>query len=176
MTKKLTRPHKSVGRPEGFRSQFIDRAFKLTLLGLTQEELAAHFEVSLTCLKRWMTRHPEFGAAIKEAGTLADAELVGALRPHADPATARHGSGLRRALRSLCEHAVHLVFRPIQVVPLVRAIDVPIASRSRTRTEATPTGTSTLPARTRRSIEPTHDGALSRFAGGAVTCQTPKRV
>jgi hypothetical protein len=71
-----------MGRPagnDGYHPLFATRAFKLTLLGMTKEELAAHFDVSLGKLKGWIARRPDFAAAIKNGGPEANAELAHSL-------------------------------------------------------------------------------------------------
>lgn len=73
------------GRPpiDGYRPPFALRAFKLGLLGLTNRELAQQFEVSLATFERWISRHPDLRAAVREAREEADADVANALRKRA---------------------------------------------------------------------------------------------
>lgn len=55
-------------------------AYRLLLLGLTEEELAAHLGIDLRTLSRWKEQYPEFRTACLLAGDAADTDVVVKLR------------------------------------------------------------------------------------------------
>lgn len=63
---------------DGYHPDFAERVFKLMLLGLTQEEIAAHLDVSWNRFRGWKPRHPDLVAAIKR-GLDAPANLAASL-------------------------------------------------------------------------------------------------
>ena len=67
------------GRPTKYQDSFVDYAYKLTLLGLIDRELAFFFGVSESTLNRWKQRYPEFEKSIKRGKAIADIEVVEAL-------------------------------------------------------------------------------------------------
>lgn len=68
------------GRPTTYeREAHCSRATKLALLGLTDEEIAHQFGISVDTFYRWKKRHKEFSEALDEGGTKADAEMVQSL-------------------------------------------------------------------------------------------------
>jgi hypothetical protein len=71
------------GRPDSYRPEFAKVAYKLTLLGLTQQELAEFFDLSPRAFERMIARHPDLRRAIKRAGLPADAEVAASLRKRA---------------------------------------------------------------------------------------------
>ena len=64
------------GRPPKYNSTIPDRAFKLCLLGLIDEELAIAFGVDVSTIKSWKNEHPEFSAALVNGKTPADANVA----------------------------------------------------------------------------------------------------
>lgn len=56
-----------------------EQARKLTLLGLTDEELATFFGVTTATLSNWQDRHTSFAAAIASGKEIADAEVAASL-------------------------------------------------------------------------------------------------
>lgn len=71
------------GRPSSFCEEFIKQGYKLALLGLTLEQMADVFDVHVDTVKHWKSTIPEFSAAIKKGGTMADAEVAAAVRSNA---------------------------------------------------------------------------------------------
>jgi hypothetical protein len=74
--KKTTPAKRKVGRPTNFRPIYIDQAYKMTLLGYKDAELAQFFEVSEQTIYTWKDKHPEFVEAIKKGKDIADATIV----------------------------------------------------------------------------------------------------
>jgi hypothetical protein len=72
-----------VGRPTKYREEYADQVYKLALLGLTLEEMATFFEVSVSTVSLWKVEHPKFSEAIARGGTPADAEVAVSLRQRA---------------------------------------------------------------------------------------------
>jgi hypothetical protein len=63
-------PPRKRGRPsgsDGYHPGFAERTFRLMLLGLTQEEIAHHLDVSYAKFKGMIARHDDLRAAIKRA-------------------------------------------------------------------------------------------------------------
>lgn len=66
----------SGGRPPKYQDEFAEQAYKLCLLGHTNDELARFFEVGITSIKRWIAEIPEFRAAVLKGREPADAEVA----------------------------------------------------------------------------------------------------
>lgn len=64
------------GRPTKLDPMFITQARKLALLGLTDEEMAGVFAVSVRTFLRWKKDHPDFCHAIAQGKAPADAEVA----------------------------------------------------------------------------------------------------
>ena len=64
------------GQPTLFREKYIEQAYKLTLLGATDEELGDFFGVSKTTIENWKLAFPEFFDSIKRGKSQADAEVA----------------------------------------------------------------------------------------------------
>lgn len=64
------------GRPPIYKAEFAQQAKKLCLLGFTDKELAAFFEVQGSTLSNWKNEHPEFLEAVREGKHIADAEVA----------------------------------------------------------------------------------------------------
>lgn len=62
----------SVGRPSKYKPEFTDQAYKLSLLGATDAELADFFEVNQDTIYEWQRNHPEFSESIRDGKTKAD--------------------------------------------------------------------------------------------------------
>lgn len=67
------------GRPTKYRDSFVKDAYKLSLLGLIDKQLAFFFGVSESTLNRWKLAYPEFSESIRRGKALADVEVVEAL-------------------------------------------------------------------------------------------------
>lgn len=66
----------TVGRPSKYQPEYAEQAFKLCLLGATDPEMAAFFEVSETTIHNWKNEFPEFLESIRNGKIKADAELA----------------------------------------------------------------------------------------------------
>lgn len=70
---------KAVGRPSSFKPEFIEQGYSLALLGATDAELAAAFDISVDSLNVYKKQHPEFSASLKAGKTAADAQMAASL-------------------------------------------------------------------------------------------------
>lgn len=68
-----------VGRPTDFREEYIEQAYKLALLGLTDKEMADIFNTSEQTFNAWKHAHPEFLESLKKGKDLADAKVASRL-------------------------------------------------------------------------------------------------
>lgn len=66
----------SGGRPTKYQDDYPKQARRLTLLGLTDEEVATFFEVSVQTLYNWDEAHPEFLEARARGKEHADGRVV----------------------------------------------------------------------------------------------------
>jgi len=64
------------GNPGKYKPEFVEMAYKLALVGLTDEQLATYFEVSVTTIDNWKASKPEFLGALKKGKDIADANVV----------------------------------------------------------------------------------------------------
>lgn len=65
------------GRPQKeFDSSFIEQAFRLSLLGVSDIEMSEYFGVSRNTLLRWRKEHSDFDAAIVTGKTEADGKVA----------------------------------------------------------------------------------------------------
>lgn len=64
------------GRPTKYDKANDRIAYKLCLLGLTNEELATFFEVNIDTIYEWQKVHESFSDAIKKGKQIADAEVA----------------------------------------------------------------------------------------------------
>lgn len=65
-----------VGAPTKYKEQYNDQAYKLCLLGCTDEELADFFGVVEDTINEWKKVHEEFSVSVKKGKTIADAEIA----------------------------------------------------------------------------------------------------
>ena len=80
MTKKKDPNEKlPTGRPTCYRAWFNDLAYKYTLLGAIDKELAVFFGVSEKTLNTWKQNHPEFLQSIKLGKIIADGNVAHSL-------------------------------------------------------------------------------------------------
>lgn len=70
---------KPVGRPSRFDKRFSEEAYKLCLLGATDDELADFFKVTPTTINNWKHDHKEFFESIKRGKIDADANVANRL-------------------------------------------------------------------------------------------------
>jgi hypothetical protein len=78
MTKRKESP-KTTGRPSKYREEFNEQARKLCLLGATDKDMAAFFEVTETTVNNWKIEHPAFFESLKAGKQLADAAVADSL-------------------------------------------------------------------------------------------------
>ena len=70
---------KKPGQPSAYRKEYVDQAYKLCLLGVTDLELADFFGVVEQTLHNWRKAHPEFLESTTRGKTIADAEVAHSL-------------------------------------------------------------------------------------------------
>lgn len=68
-----------LGRPTKYKEEYNEQAYKLCLLGHTDAELAAFFDVSETTINNWKLEYPDFLESIKKGKEIADGEIVQSL-------------------------------------------------------------------------------------------------
>lgn len=68
-----------VGRPTKYTVEMAEQAYKLCLLGFTNEELAEFFDVALDTIHAWRRTRPEFSYALREGRDIADAKVAKSL-------------------------------------------------------------------------------------------------
>jgi len=67
------------GRPPKYKAEYDEQAYKLCLLGATDEELGNFFEVDERTINRWKKTHPKFCQSLKKGKVVADAEVAESL-------------------------------------------------------------------------------------------------
>ena len=67
------------GRPTKYTDKTAKQAFKLCLLGSTEQELADFFEVHIDTIAEWKAVHEEFSDALKKGRSEADAKVTQSL-------------------------------------------------------------------------------------------------
>lgn len=60
------------GQPTKYSPEYVERARELCEAGATDVELAEEFDVSVSTLYNWRSRHPEFLEALKASKDVAD--------------------------------------------------------------------------------------------------------
>lgn len=75
----LLGPQPKAGRPPKYEARYAQMAFRHCLLGATNEELAALFDVSLSTVESWLRTSGPFVRAVREGRTDADAHVAKAL-------------------------------------------------------------------------------------------------
>lgn len=68
-----------VGRPSKYNSEFAEQAYKLCLLGSTNEDLANFFNVAVSTIGKWISEIPEFSDALKKGREIADSNVANRL-------------------------------------------------------------------------------------------------
>ena len=63
------------GRPTKYKEEYNVQAYKLTLLGATDKELADFFEVDYDTIQEWKRVHEAFSYSLKEGKQIADATI-----------------------------------------------------------------------------------------------------
>jgi hypothetical protein len=72
-------PKRPVGRPSAFRPAYVEKAYKLALLGMTDAQMADFFGVGEATLNRWKLAHFEFRESIKRGKVDADSNVAESL-------------------------------------------------------------------------------------------------
>lgn len=72
------------GNPGKYLPEYNKIAYKLALVGFTDEQLASFFEVSVTSIDNWKSSKPEFLGALKKGKDMADANVVASLYKRAN--------------------------------------------------------------------------------------------
>ena len=65
-----------VGRPTKYKEEYVEQAYKLCLLGHTDEELAQFFEIAKSTLYEWKHEYPDFSDSIKKGKEIADMDVA----------------------------------------------------------------------------------------------------
>jgi hypothetical protein len=68
--------NKGGGRKTDYEAKYSAMAYKLTMLGATDVQLADFFEVCETTINAWKKNKIEFSEALKKGKSIADAEVV----------------------------------------------------------------------------------------------------
>lgn len=68
-----------VGRPTKYKEEYDLQAFKLSLLGCDDDEIAAFFEVTRSTLSLWKIEYPNFSDSITDGKIKADSQVAGKL-------------------------------------------------------------------------------------------------
>lgn len=79
----MNKESRKVGRPTKYKEEYAEQAYKLSLLGMTDAQMAEFFEVDERTVNNWKHDYPEFFQSIKKGKDLADVEVVEALRKRA---------------------------------------------------------------------------------------------
>lgn len=66
----------SVGRPSKYNPSFDEQAYKLCLLGATDNDLADFFEVNQDTINEWKKVHPSFSESLKRGKSIADSNVA----------------------------------------------------------------------------------------------------
>jgi hypothetical protein len=83
-TRKRAEPVKrGRGRPPKYDKRNAKQAYELALLGLTDDEMAPVFGVTVRTIARWKKDHPDFCHAVTRGKIPADAEVAAKLRERA---------------------------------------------------------------------------------------------
>lgn len=68
-----------MARPSKYTKEYAKQAFRLCLLGATDQELADSFGVRESTINNWKIKHPEFLESLKEGKEEADAKVAQSL-------------------------------------------------------------------------------------------------
>ncbi len=80
MTKKKDpKDIKPSGAPTKYLIKYNEQAFRLALLGSTNEDIAKFFNISESTLYEWCIKHPKFAESIKAGGEEADTKVAKSL-------------------------------------------------------------------------------------------------
>ncbi|UNM95942.1 helix-turn-helix domain-containing protein [Ignatzschineria rhizosphaerae] len=79
----MSEESRKVGRPTKYKEEYAEQAYRLSLLGMTDVQIAGFFEVHESTVYQWKIDYPEFSESIKRGKEIADIEVVEALRKRA---------------------------------------------------------------------------------------------
>lgn len=79
----MSEDSKPLGRPTKFDPEYVEQAYKLALLGATDEDMADFWGVSVPTLHAWRKAHPEFLKSTRAGKMAADAEIAESLHHRA---------------------------------------------------------------------------------------------
>lgn len=65
-----------MGRPTDYREEYNEQAYKLCLLGHTDKDLAAFFDVTEQTINNWKSAHPNFFESLKRGKAYADSNVA----------------------------------------------------------------------------------------------------
>jgi hypothetical protein len=68
-----------VGRKTAYKEEYNEQAYKLCLLGCTDDEMAQFFEVDVSTIHNWKLGFPKFFDSIKAGKVFADLKVANAL-------------------------------------------------------------------------------------------------
>lgn len=71
------------GRPTSYKPEFAEQAYKLCLLGATDQDLANFFEVCEKTINTWKKEYTKFIQSLKKGKAESDLEVVKSLRSRA---------------------------------------------------------------------------------------------
>jgi len=74
--KKKSRGWNRPGAPSKYTNDLPKRAYRLALLGLSDEDLAVAFGIRVSTLYKWKVRHPDFAEALQKGKTEADSKVA----------------------------------------------------------------------------------------------------
>lgn len=64
------------GAPTKYKNDYADQAYRLCLLGFTDKELAAYFDVEEQTINNWKKEHEDFAASVKKGKDIADGDIA----------------------------------------------------------------------------------------------------
>jgi hypothetical protein len=79
VAKKKAKAKKTAGRPSKYDERFVEEAEKLTMLGLTDKQLADFWGISVSTMFNWRDQHPAFLEALKAGKCVADGAVAQSL-------------------------------------------------------------------------------------------------
>lgn len=116
------------GRDRLFEPWMVDQAHKFALLGMTDEEIAAAFNVHVDTIYRWMKDYDAFYEAIHRGKEPADAEIAASLFNRARGMTLTSEKAFKNK-----EGEVVVAQMKTQIAPDTKAAAIWLANRQRRR-------------------------------------------
>ncbi len=71
--------NKGGGRPSNYKKEYVDIAYRISLCGLTDAQIANVFDISESTLHMWKHKHQDFFEALKKGKQIADANVAKSL-------------------------------------------------------------------------------------------------